>query len=64
MNCPECKNKGFIRSKEVPAKTSVYKTDSYSTVTYRYRICLQCGYKWITKEACHKKNVGGVKTNG
>ena len=48
--CPKCRNAGFKSSKDVPKPLSIYKTDSFPTVVYRYRICLQCGYKWVSKD--------------
>ena len=50
--CPCCKNKKFKRTDEVPWPTKTYKTDRVprTNIVYRYKVCLQCGHKWITKE--------------
>ena len=48
--CPECRNIGFKPTDDVPKPLSQYKTDSFPTVIYRYRVCLQCGYKWVSAD--------------
>jgi hypothetical protein len=50
--CPNCKNKGFVKTADTPYPTTTYKTDRVKRthIVYRYKVCLQCGHKWITKE--------------
>lgn len=50
MKCPKCKNHGFKKSDDMPTRTRVYKTDHIGNDTYRYKICLQCGKKFVTIE--------------
>jgi len=54
MLCPSCQNKGFQRSDEVSKPHVVVKTDRYDTVVLRYRVCLQCGYRWMTQETFYR----------
>ncbi len=64
MPCPDCKNAGFLPSKEVPRATTIYRTERFRTVKYRYHVCLQCGAKWKTKEIFDKKvTASNKKTN-
>lgn len=51
MKCPNCKNKGFVPSKDVkrPVQNLGDKQYFETFVTRRY-ICLQCGYKFVSKE--------------
>ncbi len=53
LTCPECENKGFVPSADVPRPIhnmggKVY-TPSGREAVRRY-FCLQCGYKWKTVE--------------
>lgn len=57
--CPNCRNTGFKPSTDVPKALTCYKTDSFPSVIYRYRACLQCGHKWVTAEK-HERDVGGA----
>ena len=54
LSCPKCKNKDFVPSKDVPRPVNTYKTETFSTIRYRYNYCLQCGHKWRTKEVYDK----------
>jgi hypothetical protein len=50
--CPDCKNRGFKKTADTPYPTTTYKTDRVKRthIVYRYKVCLQCGCKWITRE--------------
>ena len=53
-HCPQCKNKGFKKSADVPYQSRTYKVTHYCSgkgkITHRYRICTMCGFKWVTEE--------------
>lgn len=55
MNCPECKNKGFVPTDEIkePIKNMGNKEKFNDFDTRRY-VCLQCGYVWMTKEEFYR----------
>jgi len=51
MVCPECKNKGYKKNERSQSPHRVIKTVSaLPGITLRWRVCLQCGYRWETVE--------------
>lgn len=62
MVCPKCKNKNFMPSKEVKTPLHNRGKQKYSAVNYRYYVCLECGYNFITKEEFEREIV--TKKNG
>lgn len=66
LRCPECKNKGFVPSDDVPRAIhnmggKVY-TPSGMEAVRRY-VCLQCGYKWKTVEKFYEMVVVQLDLN-
>lgn len=55
MICPKCKNKGFKKSEDVPTPNKTYTTEHIGSMIYRRRVCLLCGYKWVTKEEFYRE---------
>lgn len=55
MKCPQCRNKAFVPTKDVKKPLHNLGNKEYfeSFITRRY-ICLQCGYKFITKEEFYR----------
>lgn len=55
MKCPNCKNKGFRPSQEVPRPLKNLGDKQYlgSFITRRY-VCLQCGYLFLSKEEFYR----------
>jgi hypothetical protein len=50
MNCPRCKNIGFIPTEEFRKPVIVHKTIYGSISNERILICIQCGNAWKTTE--------------
>jgi len=55
MKCPKCHNKGFMPSREVPRPLeNLGNKISYSTMNTRRYVCMQCGYRFMTKETFYR----------
>jgi hypothetical protein len=55
MICPKCKNNGWkpLEHFSNPLKNLGYK-QHFKTFNLRHYACLQCGYKFVTKEEYYR----------
>lgn len=47
-NCKQCKDEGW--DVDNISQILIYKTETIANIKFRYKRCLNCGYKFITKE--------------
>ena len=60
MLCPECKNKGFRASEEIRRPLfNMGNKQYFPTFIIRRYVCLQCAYKFKTKEVFFEEVQGG-----
>ncbi|MEQ9309702.1 MAG: hypothetical protein RLN90_09620 [Balneolaceae bacterium] len=48
--CPNCKNKGWKPDELSKKPVQVAGTDYVGSMVLRYRYCMNCGYKFKTRE--------------
>lgn len=54
LRCPNCKNRGFRPTPEVPHRNKCYSTRVFDRLRLRYYVCLQCGTKFETTETINR----------
>lgn len=56
MKCPKCRNKGFMPSEDVPRPlTNIGGKLHNATFDTRRYVCMQCGYRFMTKEEFYRE---------
>lgn len=55
MRCPKCENINFVPTEDVKYPLKNFGKQKYDKFNYRYIFCLQCGYRFVTKEVFERE---------
>lgn len=63
--CPKCRNIGWVPTKFENVPVVMYGSEIIAThkgnIVFRYKRCLNCGFRWISKEEFYREVEKKVK---